>query len=93
MAKKTGRIENLEAEIAQGLNAFNQFTLLQEAFLELKANTMDKFESEDTLNTDELQEVHRTYKNVCYLEKFFIIRIKRGQDSEKILNSHIKEKR
>ncbi len=92
MAKKSDKIESLEASTAQGLNALNQFSLLQEVFLELKADVMDKFESKDTLETEELQETHRTYRNICSIEKFFISRINRGQNAENKLNLR-KEKR
>ena len=87
MDRKTKRIEGLEANAALGANASYEFKLMSQAFIEQKGEVLDKFESKDTLEIDELQEAHRTYRSICKLEDFFMKRIKLGQEAENKLNS------
>ena len=84
---KDQRKEELANKSMDGAEAANEFRLLQMAFLEKKAEIMDVFEGKETLDTDELQEVHRTYKNLCALEDYFVKRIHSGDLAQERLNS------
>ena len=84
---KKQREEVLTNKSMDGAAAANEFQILQMAFLEKKAEIMDIFESKETLDIDQLQEVHRTYKNLCALEDYFVKRIHSGDLAQERLNS------
>ena len=84
---KQQRKEALANKSMDGAQAAHEFQVLQMAFLEKKAEIMDIFESKETLDTEQLQEVHRTYKNLCALEDYFVKRIHSGDLAQERLNS------
>lgn len=79
---RENRKQALEDEAMEGANAATEYKILQAAFFEKRADIMQMFESSNTLDTEALQNAHRTYKNLCDLEEFFLIRIKRGQEAQ-----------
>lgn len=85
--KPNQRIENLQTKAIDGGQAAHEFKLLQEAFLEQKALIMEAFESQETLETEKLQDLHRKYGILCGLEDFFLERIRRGDEALNKLNS------
>ena len=84
---KQKRIDDLSVKSMNGAEAANEFRILQIAFMEKKAEIMDVFENKETLDTEELQEVHRTYKNLCGLEDYFVKLIHGGDLAQDKLNS------
>jgi len=84
---KEKRKEKLSNISMDGAQAANEFKLLTLFFLEKKAEFLDNFENKDTLDIDELQNIHRTYKNLCALEDFFLAKINEGNIAQTKLNS------
>ena len=84
---KEERLKALEQESISGVNAIEEFKTLNGAFVAIKADIMDSFENKETLDIEELQEVHRTYRNLAKIEDFFLLEIKRGQEAQTKLNA------
>lgn len=81
------KLESYQNEAVDGANAETEYRMLTGAFMELKANVMDSFENKETLDIEELQEVHRTYRNLCKLDDFFMMKIRKGKEAQNRLNS------
>lgn len=58
----------------------------QNAFLEMKSELLKKFESIGSNQIEDLQEAHRTYKNLSVLERYFEKHISRGDAATNRLN-------
>jgi hypothetical protein len=86
------RRKKLEQESIEGVNALSEFKILNGAFVAVKADIMDIFEKKETLDVEELQEVHRTYCNLAKIEDVFLAKIRDGKNAQKILNSKTKRK-
>ncbi len=82
LTKKERRIERLEDESNQGINALREFKELSQCLLEQKAEIMDLFEKTDTLEVEQLQEAHRKYRALCNIEQYFVERVTGGQVAE-----------
>ena len=86
------RLEKLEQESIEGANAELEFKILYGAFVSIKADIMDAFEKKETLDTEALQEVHRTYRNLAKIEDIFLQKINAGQEARNIINQKTKRK-
>jgi hypothetical protein len=86
------RRKQLEQESIEGANALSEFKILNGAFVAIKAEIMDSFEKKETLDVEELQEVHRTYRNLAKIEDIFLGKIRDGKQAQNILNSKTKRK-
>lgn len=84
------RKEKLSQISLEGAQAASEFKLLQGAFLQKRAEIMDEFEAKGSLDTEALQDIHRTYRLLGDLEDFFYEKIRSGEQAFTTLSS-IKE--
>jgi hypothetical protein len=85
--------DKLNIRIADGLAASNVTNdpMFRCAFMTKKAELLDKLEKVDTGSIEELQEAHRTYKNLLGLEDYFTKFITRGDVAANKLKSTKKD--